>query len=81
MNTVITNVPLSRKSSGPGTRPLLISTPRRIAAPPEPGMPSESEGTSVPATRALFEHSGAATPSMMPVPNSSERFDHRLSSL
>ena len=48
---------------------------------PDPGIPSASAGTMAPATTALLADSGAAIASSTPVPNSSDLFDHRFSSL
>jgi hypothetical protein len=42
-----------------------------IAAVAEVGMPSVSNGTSVPLNDALFAASGPATPSIAPLPNCS----------
>ena len=55
-------------SSGPGRMPNMISAPRMIAVVPEPGTPSESIGTIAPAAAALLADSGAATPSIAPLP-------------
>ncbi len=44
-------------------------------------MPSPSSGTSAVPVTTLFAHSGAATPSTEPLPNSSGCFDQRFASL
>src|SRR6267143_259421 len=49
----------STNSSGPGLRPHTISPPSRIAAVPEPGMPSASIGNSAAVPEACAAVSGA----------------------
>ena len=66
-------------SKGPGLKPHSTSAASRIAVVPEPGMPRVKSGTSAPPVSELLAPSGAATPSMMPVPNSSRRFDTAFS--
>src|SRR6188508_2756982 len=61
----------STKSSGPGLRPQTISPPSRIAAVPEPGIPSACIGSSAEVPEACAAVSGANTPSMRPLPNES----------
>ncbi|MNC90507.1 hypothetical protein D3C83_66130 [compost metagenome] len=63
------------KSSGPGRRPNMMSAPSMTAVVPEPGMPRANMGTMAPADAALLAASGAATASMMPVPNCSGCFE------
>jgi len=57
------------KRIGPGLTPSIISAPSMTAVVPEPGMPSVSSGTIAPAAQELFAASGAASPSMAPLPN------------
>jgi hypothetical protein len=52
----------STNNSGPGLRPHTISPPSRIAAVPEPGMPSASIGNSAEVPEACAAVSGANTP-------------------
>ena len=65
--------------SGPGLKPHSTSAARRMAVVPLPGMPNVSSGTMAPAVSALFAPSGAATPSMTPVPNFSGCLDTAFS--
>jgi len=58
--------------------PSIISAPIMMAVAPEPGTPKVSIGTMAPMEAALLAHSGAATPSITPVPNSSPRFEVRF---
>ncbi len=71
----------STKSSGPGFRPHTIRPPSRIAAVPEPGMPSASIGSNADVPEACAAVSGANTPSMRPVPNDSLSLEKRLARL
>src|SRR3954453_2122722 len=71
----------STNSSGPGLSPHTISPPSRIAAVPEPGMPSASMGNSADVPEACAAVSGANTPSMRPVPNLSGSFEKRFARL
>jgi hypothetical protein len=66
-------------SSGPGCRLNSVSTPSITAVVVEPGMPSVSNGTIAPPTEELLAASGAATPSIMPVPNRSGVLEKRFS--
>lgn len=66
------------KKEGPGEMPSIISAPIMMAVAPEPGTPKVSIGTMAPMEAALLAHSGAATPSITPVPNSSPRFEVRF---
>src|ERR1044071_8374243 len=56
----------STNRSGPGLSPHTISPPSRIAAVPDPGMPSASIGRSAEVPEACAAVSGANTPSMRP---------------
>lgn len=56
--------------SGPGCKPSITTAPRITAVVPEPGTPIVNSGMSEPTEAALFEASGAATPSIAPLPNS-----------
>ena len=67
------------KSSNPGFRPWIIIPPINMAATPPPGIPRVSVGMRAPATHALFEASGAMTPSGTPVPKLSGFFEARVS--
>ena len=58
-------------SLGPGATFSAISAPSRIAVVPEPGIPRVSRGTKEPVQAALFAVSGAASPLIDPLPNSS----------
>src|SRR4029450_8098344 len=58
----------STNNSGPGLRPHTISPPSRIAAVPEPGIPSASIGSSADVPEACAAVSGANTPSIRPLP-------------
>src|SRR4051795_4201295 len=71
----------STNSSGPGLRPHTIRPPSRIAAVPEPGMPSASMGSSAAVPEACAAVSGANTPSMRPLPKLSESLEKRLARL
>lgn len=51
------------------------------AAVPDPGMPSVRVGIIAPIEQALFADSGAATPSMAPLPNFSGFFESFFSTL
>jgi len=62
-------------SIGPGTRPHITIPPRKSAVVGEPGMPNVSIGKSDPVDAALFAVSGAATPSILPLPKVSGFFD------
>ena len=61
----------SEKRVGPGFTPSIISAPSMTAVVPEPGMPRVSRGTMAPQEQALLDASGAARPSIAPLPNSS----------
>src|SRR4029079_6700839 len=67
----------STNSNGPGLRPQTIRPPSRIAAVPEPGIPSASIGNSAAVPDACAAVSGANTPSMRPVPNESLSLENR----
>ena len=54
---------------GPGTMPWIIMPPIIIAITALEGMPSVSMGMNEVCAAALLAASGAATPSIMPVPN------------
>ena len=70
--------PLDSKRSGPGRKPWAKNAPIKIAAVALPGMPNVSVGIkSAPAT-ALLAASEAATPSRLPLPNSSGFLDARF---
>jgi len=71
----------STKSIGPGFSPHTISPPSRIAAVPDPGMPSASIGSNADVPEACAAVSGANTPSMRPLPNDCGSFDMRLARL
>ena len=71
----------STKSSGPGLRPQTIRPPSRIAAVPDPGMPSASIGSSAEVPEACAAVSGAKTPSMRPLPNDSLSLEKRFARL
>ena len=58
-------------SIGPGTSPHMTMPPNSNAVVGEPGMPRVSIGSNDPVEAALFAVSGAATPSMAPLPNRS----------
>ncbi len=60
---------------GPGTMSWIRSAPSMIAAVTSPGMPSDISGVSAPPSTALFEVSGAITPSGLPVPKVSGSFE------
>ena len=66
-----TNSGFFSKSIGPGRKPHIIRPPSMIAVVAEPGMPSVSIGTIAAVAAALFADSGAATPSIAPLPNCS----------
>ena len=57
------------KEQGPGRIPWTSRAPIMTAAVPEPGTPRTSSGIMAPPVAALLALSGAATPSMIPVPN------------
>ena len=67
--TVHTSRACCWNSMGPGVRPLIISVPSRMASAGVVGMPSDSSGMKPAMAVALLAASGAATPSIMPVPN------------
>src|SRR5438067_4699973 len=71
----------STNSRGPGLSPHTMSPPSRIAAVPEPGMPSASMGKSADVPEACAAVSGANTPSMRPVPKLSGSFEKRFARL
>ena len=56
-----------------------MRAPSMTAVVPEPGTPSVSRGTIAPPLAALFAVSGAATPSMTPVPKRSGYRETRFS--
>ena len=60
---------------GPGTNPHITIPPSNSAVVGDPGMPSVSIGNNDPVEAALFAVSGAATPSMLPLPKVSDVFD------
>ena len=66
-------------NSGPGLKPHSTSAASNTAVVPLPGIPSVSSGTNEPAVSALFAPSGAATPSIAPVPNFSGCLDTAFS--
>ena len=76
-----TNCGFFSNSIGPGRRPHIIRPPSMIAVVAEPGMPSVSIGTMAAVAPALFADSGAATPSIAPLPNCSGCFDTRFSTV
>src|SRR5258708_30666826 len=61
--------------SGPGLSPHSTSAASNMAVVPDPGMPSVKSGTSAPPGSELLAPSGAATPSITPLPNCSPRGD------
>ena len=61
--------------------PWMMNAPSRIAMPTLEGRPRESRVTMEPAAAALFAVSGAATPSIVPVPNFSGCFEMRFSTV
>src|SRR5581483_12513471 len=69
----------SEIKSGPGLNPQRTSAANKMAVVPDPGMPSVSSGTSAPPVSELLAPSGAATPSMTPVPNCSRRRENAFS--
>src|SRR6185295_7072138 len=71
----------STNSSGPGLRPHTINPPSRIAAVPEPGMPSASIGSNAAVPDACAAVSGANTPSIRPLPKLSGSLEKRLARL
>ena len=60
---------------GPGTMPWMVMAPTISAITALGGMPSVSSGMNEVWAAALLALSGAATPSIMPVPNFSGVFD------
>ena len=62
-------------SIGPGVSPHITMPPSSSAVVGEPGMPSVSIGSSEPVEAALLALSGAATPSMAPLPKRSGVFE------
>src|SRR4029079_16063058 len=71
----------SMSKRGPGLRPHTINPPSRIAAVPDPGMPSASIGSNADVPDACAAVSGANTPSIRPLPNESLSFEMRLAML
>ena len=71
----------STNRRGPGLSPQTISPPSRIAAVPEPGIPSASIGSSAEVPDACAAVSGANTPSMRPLPKLSLSLEKRLARL
>src|SRR5262249_36880315 len=71
----------STNRSGPGLRPQTMSPPSRIAAVPEPGIPSASIGSSADVPDACAAVSGANTPSMRPLPKLSLSLEKPLADL
>lgn len=73
INILLTNVQIISgcfsNNRGPGCKPNITTAPNMTAVVPEPGTPIVSNGISEPTEAALFEASGAATPSMAPLPN------------
>src|SRR6476646_470250 len=65
----------SWNSSGPGLSPYSTSAPRSTAPVPDPGIPMVNNGTIAPPVSELLAASGAATPSIEPLPNSSGVLD------
>ena len=65
----------SSKSSGPGRMPFMRNAPSSTAVVAPPGMPRVSVGTKLAFAAALLAASGAATPSIAPLPNSALFFD------
>ena len=59
------------KRSGPGWRPSISRAPSMTAVVPDPGMPRVIIGMRAPTLEALLAASGAARPSIAPLPNSS----------
>ena len=53
--------------------PSVTKAPSITAMPELPGMPKNSVGSRLPPSLELFAASGAMTPSMRPLPNSSRR--------
>src|SRR5690606_28327021 len=68
----------STNKSGPGCRPQIIRPPSSTAAVADPGMPSASIGSKAAVPAALFDVSGAMTPSSCPLPNLSPFDENRL---
>ena len=71
----------STNNNGPGFNPHTIKPPSRMAAVPEPGIPSASIGSSAAVPDACAAVSGANTPSMRPLPNESLSLEKRLARL
>ena len=63
---------------GPGTNPQITMPPSKRAVVGDPGMPRVSIGSNDPVEAALFAVSGAATPSIFPLPKLSGFFDDDL---
>jgi hypothetical protein len=68
----------STNSNGPGCNPQISRPPSRTAAVGDPGIPSASIGSSALVPAACAAVSGAITPSIRPVPNSSPCLDMRF---
>ena len=58
----------STNTRGPGSSPHITIPPSRMAVVGEPGMPRVSMGSMEPVEAALLAHSGATTPSTLPLP-------------
>ena len=65
----------SVRRSGPGVTPWITRAPSSMAITTFDGMPRVKRGMKAPWAAALFADSGAATPSMTPVPNFSGSFE------
>jgi len=68
-------------NSCPGITPCINNPPSNTAAVTLPGIPNVNRGINDPPVTALFAHSGAATPSIIPVPYLSDCLEKRLDSL
>ncbi len=68
----------SMNSIGPGLSPQIINPPIMTAAVAEPGMPSESMGSSALVPAAWSAVSGAMMPSGSPLPKFARRDEKRL---
>ncbi len=71
----------STNSKGPGFNPHTIRPPSRMAAVPDPGMPSASIGSSAEVPEACAAVSGANTPSNRPLPKLSLSLEKRFARL
>ena len=63
--------------SGPGTSPMIMKAPRRIAIAPLPGTPNAMVGMRSPPSFELFAAPGPRTPRMSPLPKPCRSFASR----